>query len=52
MITKVACFVAGIAVFAGGCALERVKPWERDLLAKPQMQLVSDPIESFLDEHI
>ena len=34
------------------CSLPQVKPWERDLLAKPSMQLVPDELENFLDEHI
>ncbi len=29
-----------------------VQPWERDLLSKPEMQLISDPIEASLDDHI
>jgi len=29
-----------------------VKPWERDLLAEPQMQLVPDPLDNVLSEHI
>lgn len=29
-----------------------VKPWERDLLAKPAMQLDAYPIDSALDDHI
>ncbi|MAR01739.1 MAG: hypothetical protein CMI00_14525 [Oceanospirillaceae bacterium] len=41
-----------LAVAAGlsGCA--GVKPWERDLLAKPQMALDSDPLQTAFDEHI
>ena len=35
-----------------GCTLEPVRPWERDLLAQPEMQLVTDPIENYFDEHI
>jgi len=35
-----------------GCAQWGVQPWERDLLAKKEMQLISDPIEAGLDEHI
>ena len=35
-----------------GCSLSEVKPWDRNLLAQDKMQLVPDPIESFLDEHI
>jgi hypothetical protein len=33
-----------------GCA--RVEPWDRDVLARPDMQLVSDPIEQATDDHI
>jgi len=35
-----------------GCSGEPIKPWERDLLAEQKMQLVPDPIENYLDEHI
>jgi hypothetical protein len=34
------------------CSLERVKPWERDLLAGKKMQLTPSPLEAALDEHI
>jgi len=34
------------------CSLERVKPWERDLLAEKKMQLTPSPLEASLDEHI
>ena len=34
------------------CSLERVKPWERDLLAEKKMQLTPSPLEAALDEHI
>ena len=33
------------------CSLEPVQPWDRDLLAQQKMQLVSDPLENYLDEH-
>jgi len=29
-----------------------VEPWERDVLAKAEMQLVTDPVEAGLDDHI
>jgi hypothetical protein len=29
-----------------------VKPWERDVLAQQEMNLISDPIESSLNDHI
>ena len=34
------------------CTLEPVHPWDRDLLAEDKMQLVPDPVEGFLDEHV
>jgi len=42
--------VTGIALLLGGCA--GVQPWDRDVLARPEMQIVSDPIEAAADEHI
>jgi hypothetical protein len=33
-----------------GCA--GVEAWDRDVLARPDMQIVSDPIEAAADEHI
>lgn len=29
-----------------------VEPWERDVLAKEEMQLTTDPVESGIDDHI
>lgn len=29
-----------------------VKPWERDILARPNMQLDSSPLDTAYDEHI
>ena len=45
----------GTALFSfvvalSGCA--GVEPWDRDVLARPDMQIVSDPIEAAADEHI
>lgn len=43
--------VGGSAAFVlAGCA--GVEPWDRDVLARPDMQIVSDPIEAATDEHI
>lgn len=42
--------VAGTMV--GGCASVGVKPWERDILARPGMTPGDDVITSSLDEHI
>jgi len=39
-----------LVAFAAACS--EVKPWDRDLLADPAMQLVPSPVDSALDEHI
>ena len=39
-------------VVVSGCANMGVEPWERDLLARPDMELASDPVDTGLDEHI
>ena len=41
-----------MAITGTGCSMEPVKPWERDVLAQKKMQLVANPLNSFLDEHI
>ena len=35
-----------------GCTGMGVDPWERDVLAREDMQLVTDPVEAGLDDHI
>jgi hypothetical protein len=40
----------GVTLLLGGCA--GVQPWDRDVLARPDMQIVSDSIEAAADEHI
>lgn len=34
------------------CSSLGVEPWERDVLAKDEMQLVTDSIEAATDDHI
>jgi hypothetical protein len=36
----------------GACSSMGVEPWERDVLAKDEMQLVADPLEAQIDDHI
>lgn len=43
---------AGCGFVLSGCSGLGVQPWDRDVLARSDMQLVSDPIEASLDEHI
>jgi hypothetical protein len=35
----------------GGCSSLGVKPWERELLARPAMQLNASPLEAAADDH-
>jgi len=37
---------------AAGCSSLGVEPWDRDILAREEMQLVVDPIEAATDDHI
>jgi hypothetical protein len=41
-----------VAALLGGCGSLGVEPWERDVLAKPEMSLDADPIDAALDDHI
>ncbi|MGD8575234.1 MAG: DUF4266 domain-containing protein [Gammaproteobacteria bacterium] len=40
------------AAASGGCASLGVQPWQRDILAKPEMALNCDPVTLGLDDHI
>lgn len=35
-----------------GCTSLGVEPWDRDILAKEEMQIVADPLEAATDDHI
>lgn len=39
-------------LLASGCSSLGVQPWDRDLLADPQMQIGSDALRIAVDEHI
>ena len=41
-----------LAATLGGCSSIGVKPWERDILARPEMALDAYPIDSSFDEHV
>jgi len=40
------------SLYLAGCSGMGVEAWDRDILAKDEMQLTSDPIEAALDDHI
>lgn len=44
--------IAAAAALASGCASLGVKPWQRDVLARPDMQLDSEPLTHAIDDHM
>jgi hypothetical protein len=48
----VPCLLLTGALMAGGCTSLGVKPWERDVLARPEMQLNGDPLDAAIDDHL
>jgi hypothetical protein len=44
--------LVGILLSISACSIESVKPWDRDILAQKKMELVPDPLENAMDEHI
>ena len=44
--------LAVLVTLCGGCSAMGVEPWDRDVLARKDMQLDSYPVESALDDHI
>jgi len=49
MLKILAMGVSALALLAG-CAT--VQPWQRETLARPDMLLVSDPLQAALDDHV
>jgi hypothetical protein len=35
-----------------GCASVGVEPWQRDVLARPEMSLDASPVDAAIDDHI
>jgi len=48
---RILLFTIGLTAIAG-CSSMGVEPWDRDLLAKEEMQLTTDPLEAATDDHI
>jgi hypothetical protein len=44
--------LVGVLSTVGGCATMGVKVWERDILAKPEMQFDNQAIDRSIDDHI
>lgn len=45
-------FVQGCATVGNMLSIQEVKPWERESLAKANMQLDTDSMDSAIDDHI
>ena len=41
-----------LLLLLSSCSAWGVKPWQRGILAKPEMQLTPDYFDNFYDEHI
>ena len=44
--------ISGTGLALAACSGMGVKPWERDLLAKPEMEMTADALDLAFDEHI
>lgn len=44
--------IAIVSLVLSGCANLGVQPWERDVLARPEMSLDADPLDAAIDDHI
>jgi Domain of unknown function (DUF4266) len=44
--------ILAILVAVSGCSSMGVEPWDRDILAKEEMQMPMDPVEAALDDHV
>jgi hypothetical protein len=40
------------AALAAGCTSFGVKPWQRDVLAREDMQLGANPLDAAIDDHM
>jgi hypothetical protein len=44
--------IVGAAILVTGCASVGVKPWQRDLLSRQDMQLNGNAIDDAVDDHL
>ena len=47
----VLCALAGTFILSG-CSSIGVRPWQRDVLAREEMQLNADPLDAAVDDHM
>jgi Domain of unknown function (DUF4266) len=52
-LTRRLCLAAvAAATIVSGCSSLGVKPWQRDVLARREMQLDSEPVDAAIDDHL
>jgi hypothetical protein len=44
--------IVGAGALASGCSSLGVKPWQRDVLSREDMQLNANPIDAAIDDHL
>lgn len=51
---RFAAWLAACAALAAatGCSTIGVRPWQRDILAKPEMALDANPVDGAIDDHL
>jgi hypothetical protein len=53
MMSRLSLALALLAVVAvTGCSSLGVRPWQRDVLARQEMQLDSEPLDAAIDDHL
>ena len=52
MIYRLSLLCAVLAALLSGCSSAGVKPWQRDVLAREEMQLDSDSLDAAIDDHL
>lgn len=40
-----------VLLLATGCSMSAPKPWQKGVLARPEMTMAADPLEQKLNEH-
>jgi Domain of unknown function (DUF4266) len=43
---------ATCGLLLAGCSSLGIRPWDRDALARPDMQLDSNPLDAAIDDHL
>jgi hypothetical protein len=51
LFTRLAVALPALALLSG-CAGIGIKPWQRDILARPEMALDANPVDNAFDEHV